>query len=355
MNSSDMQLENCRALALWAVSFLFMISQCLAGPLRMHTRPANQVSVSANGQPSFKSVPLEGLEYCTTSNEEFSTAIKAKIVGNIPDTVGSRPSRSRAIESLTFKALRIRHSLAPTPIECAALTACYEGAISFIARDEWHPASSSELFTIAYGAFRLTASSLGLPVQRAAMPSRCSLMKERASRCWIQIHDVCLVHEATGIAVAIAEGEAPKPLPTTRSISPTPLTSPPRSSMMHKRATTNDNTLVVRSFRHVAYIAPAQIAASFFEDFYNLIALKVETGVWAAQGTLHSLVFTRWNFRLSFFCYAEPVPWQFVQDFAINMMEMVGRGWTTSYEATYQKLSGLVFVTVKMELLGGRC
>ncbi|KAL8828795.1 MAG: hypothetical protein Q9191_002382 [Dirinaria sp. TL-2023a] len=341
-----MQLENGRAPALWAVILFFVLSQCLAEPLCLFTRSTDGVSVPANEQSALGSVHLKGLKYCTTSREISNTGIGPKVTIIQPNKNNLRRFRPRAFPNLNFRALRLSNRLPPTPVASAALTAFYEGVTLLIANGDLQSAPNPHLFTIAYGAFRLTVSSLGTPVLKPVLRDWCSLMAEWASRGWTQLYDVYLVDEATGFTMAVsfylanAEYIPHQLLPSKRSSSPPSL---------DRRA---DPPLTPIKFTPLSYITPVQVAAAFLEDFYDLIAWKIETGTWSAQGLLHSVIFARWNFRLSFFCYAEPVPWDFIQGFAIHMSEMAVRGWTGAYEATYEarRASGIVFVSVKMML-----
>ena len=343
-----MQLEDGGALALWTAILLFMLSQCLAEHSCFIARPTYSTLTSVNEQSAFESVPLEGLKSCTISRGASNTIINSQVTENKLNRNNLRQSRPRAITSLTFKALRMSNGLPPIPIASAALMAFYESVNSLIASGDWHSAPNPHLFTIAYGAFRLTVSSLGFPVLKPALQDWCSLMREWASRGWTQLYDVYLVDEATGITMAVSfhladNAAAPRQLPSKRSPSPPSLD-------LQKR--TNNPPFLPVKFTPLSYITPAHVAAAFLEDFYDLIALKIETGFWSAQGVFHSVTFARWNFRLSFFCYAEPVPWEFIQGFAIHMSELAVRGWTGAYEATYgaRKATGLVLVSVKLAL-----
>lgn len=334
------------ALALWAVILLFMLSQCLAEPLRLFAGPTNRALASANEQSAFEPVPFEGLKYRTTSRELSNAIVNSKVTNDQSAGNNPRRFRRRAIASLNFRAIRMRNRLPPIPVAITTLTAFYEGVTSLIDSGDWHSVPNPHLFTIAYGSFRLTVSSLGFPVLKPALLYWCSLMTEWASRGWTQLYDVYFVDDATGITMAVSfylvEAEhVPRQLPSKRSSSQPPA--------LNKRAI---DTLNPIRFTALSYITPVQVAAAFLEDFYDLIALKIETGFWSAEGLLHSVTFARWSFRLSFSCYTEPVPWDFIQWFAIHMSERAVNGWTGLYEATFEsnRASGFMLVSVKLTL-----
>ncbi|KAL8790747.1 MAG: hypothetical protein Q9195_006225 [Heterodermia aff. obscurata] len=112
----------------------------------------------------------------------------------------------------------------------------------------------------------------------------------------------------------------------------------------------------LEKFHVTATLTPVLWAARFLEDFYDLIALKVETGVWNSVPPVHSLVLTRWNYRLKFFCYAAPIPWDFIQEVAIEMSEWAAKGFTAQYDAVYKAVDQFgkeIFVSVALDFVIG--
>lgn len=110
----------------------------------------------------------------------------------------------------------------------------------------------------------------------------------------------------------------------------------------------------VTSFIRTAALVPTALAAAQLEDFYTIIATKIETGQLAHHRPARTVVCSLWDFELVFSCDRIDVPWSFVQAFAIDMAEWSSRQFTGLYEATVRgegPLSGLVFV-VQMRLKG---
>ena len=110
----------------------------------------------------------------------------------------------------------------------------------------------------------------------------------------------------------------------------------------------------LQKFHVTAIITPVVLVANYLEDFYDLIALKIETGFWNSVPPLHSLVLKRWNYQLKFFCYAAPVPWDFIQEVAIEMSEWAAKGFTAQFDAVYKAVDEFgkeIFVSVAMEFI----
>lgn len=117
---------------------------------------------------------------------------------------------------------------------------------------------------------------------------------------------------------------------------------------------TASKSFTLEKFHVTAIITPVMIAAQYLEDFYDLIALKIETGFWNSVEPMHSLVLTRWNYRLKFFCYAAPIPWDFIQEVAIDMSEWAARGFTAEYDAVYKAVDQFgkeIFVSVALDFI----
>lgn len=108
-------------------------------------------------------------------------------------------------------------------------------------------------------------------------------------------------------------------------------------------------------FRALSFLTPTMVAAQYLEDFYDLIALKIETGFWGNQGPLHYVTFERWNFQLSFSSYAQAVPWDFIYNLALEMSDYAQKGFTPIFEQTFaaETPAGHVYVNVVFKLLEG--
>lgn len=138
-----------------------------------------------------------------------------------------------------------------------------------------------------------------------------------------------------------------RPSPPARSTAPlrprAPTTTRPTSPAIR-----------VTSFIRTAALVPTALAAAQLEDFYTILATKIETGQLAHRRPARTVVCSLWDFELVFSCDRIDVPWSFVQAFAIDMAEWSARQFTGLYEATVRgegPLSGLVFV-VQMRLKG---
>lgn len=110
----------------------------------------------------------------------------------------------------------------------------------------------------------------------------------------------------------------------------------------------------LEKFHATGMIMPIAVAARYLEDFYDIIALKIETGFWNGMAPLHSLTLTRWNYELTFFCYAAPVAWEFIQEVAIEMSSWAEKGFTAEFDAVYKSVDSLgkeIFISVVMKLV----
>lgn len=132
--------------------------------------------------------------------------------------------------------------------------------------------------------------------------------------------------------------------------------SPPATAPVTARtpATPMPPGIRVASFVRTTALVPCAVAAAKLEDFYSIIALKIETGQMAHRAPSKTVVCSLWNFELVFSCDRINVPLSFVQAFAIDMAEWSSKQFTGFYEATVKgegPLSGLVFL-VQMRLKG---
>lgn len=132
------------------------------------------------------------------------------------------------------------------------------------------------------------------------------------------------------------------------------LSTPSRKVSKMPRANLLKSSLILQNFRSTYLITPVIIASRYLQDFYDLIALKIETGLYNDIAPMHSFVFSRWNYKLTFFCYAAPVPWEFVQEVAIEMSDYAAKGFTPAFEAVYRAVDELgkeIFVSISFQLL----
>ena len=112
--------------------------------------------------------------------------------------------------------------------------------------------------------------------------------------------------------------------------------------------------LAIQRFHARAIITPVIVAARFLEDFYDMIAMKIEAGSYNDMTPLHTVSFQRWDYNLSFFCYQSPIPWDFIQEIAITMSDYAARGFTPAFEAIYHRIDELgkdIYVTITFKVL----
>lgn len=131
---------------------------------------------------------------------------------------------------------------------------------------------------------------------------------------------------------------------------------PPRISLKKRNLPKPATAFALQVFHATGLITPVELAARYLEDFYDIIALKVETGFWGSIPPMHNLVLKRWNYELTFFCYAAPIPWEFIQEVALEMSSWAERGFTAEFDALYSAVDNLgkeIFVSVVMKLVQG--
>lgn len=341
-----------------------------------------------------------GLEVRSNAPKDYQAALSSSTLA-IPhvETYGSYNTGQSLYKRVDFtKELKatfhdIKAIIMPVGLAVQMTKAFYESVMEKAFDEQWKPSPSSSLFTITEGVFELTVSCLGGAVPMETLHHFGEKMIDFAAKGWLPIYDVYYREELTGAMVAVAfrikDGAftlLPFSKPSRRSLSASPEMK--KAPVLHRRALNrisyspkpkprslagfprnrpfsilsrrgaipqvSTHLLPIR-FHHLTLIAPVNIAAPFLEDFYDSIALRIETGFWNAVSPLHFITFRRWNFQLSFYSYAEAVPWDFIQNFVIEMSEYAAKGFTSSYEATFgaTKATGAVFVSVTLRLLDG--
>ena len=75
---------------------------------------------------------------------------------------------------------------------------------------------------------------------------------------------------------------------------------------------------------------PVQPAAWAFSRLYSGILGKAQ-GSWAARPLQHYLRVDYGEVYVRMFCEDEPIPWEFVAEFAAALLRITGNGWTGSY------------------------
>lgn len=92
-------------------------------------------------------------------------------------------------------------------------------------------------------------------------------------------------------------------------------------------------------------IVPTVRAAEYIEDFFNIIALRIETGYWANEAPSNHRVIRMWDFELEFYSLSSIIPWDFIQDYVLDMMDYISKGFTGVYnEHMVGTINGVVAV-----------
>lgn len=100
-------------------------------------------------------------------------------------------------------------------------------------------------------------------------------------------------------------------------------------------------------FKTFAALMPTFLLCQQLEDFYSIIALKIETGAFSTWAPAKNVVLHLWDFELSISCDKMTIPWSFIQAWVIDMAELSSHTFTGFYEAVVRgdgPLSGLVFL-----------
>ncbi|KAL8994266.1 MAG: hypothetical protein Q9188_007118 [Gyalolechia gomerana] len=90
--------------------------------------------------------------------------------------------------------------------------------------------------------------------------------------------------------------------------------------------------LTSRIFTNYASLMPITMAASYIEDFFSTIAMKIETGLWTNAPPTNYHLFQMWDFELLFFSRDTVIPWDFIQDYLVDTMGYVSKGFTGVYD-----------------------
>lgn len=113
-------------------------------------------------------------------------------------------------------------------------------------------------------------------------------------------------------------------------------------------------SLAATMFRTITAVVPSDLAAARLEEFYTILALQIETGRWVHVLPSNSLRLSLWEFELIFHHEKVPIPWDFIQNFLIEMAEWSSKEFTGFYEALLTgsgALNGLA-ILVQMKVKG---
>ena len=247
-------------------------------------------------------------------------------------------------------AFRLYTTILPLPSAAVAVKAFFD-AVALEASGAWLSRPASALFTVTKGPFQLTVSSLGSPLPWSVLALTAQRFSLLADHQWTCTFDAYYSVLGSDVTIAISLRLLPlttAPGPLRISLHNDPLT-------LRKRLPDHASPgLYVATFTRTAALVPPGIAASLLEDFYTIIALRIETGQMENRAPSKTVICSLWDFELSFSSDAIVVPLSFIQAFAIDMAEWSSRQWTGFYEATVRgegPLSGLV-ILVRMKLKG---
>lgn len=261
-------------------------------------------------------------------------------------------------------AFKIYGGIVPVSLAAPFAKAFFD-AIAVEASNAWAARPESALFTVTQGRFQLTVSCLGARVPWPMLVSAAQEFSALADHFWVNTFDAFYEQTEFSITIALSlrllqEATGPALMtisPPTRRRNLQSRTLPAKSTTPLRPRSPSPPTspgIRVTSFIRTAALVPGALAAEKLEDFYTIIALKIETGQLANLPPSKHVVCSLWDFELSFSCDKINVPLSFVQAFAIDMAEWSSRQFTGFYDATVRgegPLSGLVFY-VQMRLKG---
>ncbi|KAI4169492.1 MAG: hypothetical protein LQ346_008963, partial [Caloplaca aetnensis] len=111
-----------------------------------------------------------------------------------------------------------------------------------------------------------------------------------------------------------------------------------------------------RVFVNFGLIVPVARAAEWMTYFFELVAQRIELGYWAHEPPSHRLLIRIWDFELEFYSMLALIPWSFVQEYVLDMLADVERGFTgVFHEHLVGTVGGVVgaMVSVKFGMMTG--
>ena len=110
--------------------------------------------------------------------------------------------------------------------------------------------------------------------------------------------------------------------------------------------------LETKFYKTFTTIVPAELAASYINDFLDIIALRIETGVWGHEPPAKHRVIHMWDFELSFCSLNTAVPWDFIQAYVLEMADDIKKGFVGTFdEYMIGVINGVATaVTVKLKV-----
>ncbi len=270
--------------------------------------------------------------------------------------------------SVNLASLKVYGEIVPISVAAPYVKAFFD-AIAAEASNAWASRSESTLLTVTQGPFQLTVSCPGTGIPWPVLVSAAEKFSRLADRFWVNIFDAYYEDTESDMTIAFSlrllkevrtlgamtlsqPGRRRRNLQSRKGL-PAPPTPPLRPRAPNPSSSMSPG-IRIASFVQTTALVPGVLAASKLEDFYTIIATKIETGHFADWPPSKTVAFWRWDFELIFSSDKINVPLSFVQAFAIDMAEWSSRQFTGFYEATVVgegPLSGLV-IFVQMRLRG---
>ena len=130
----------------------------------------------------------------------------------------------------------------------------------------------------------------------------------------------------------------------------------PRKRMMPDKSPGQSSTYRTMmhqiQFTTITTMFPVRTAAQFLAQFFAGIAIRSrEGGVWSGLPQKTELGIEEGNFRLSFRCVGDTIPWNFIKDMADLLWETAVLGVTDLFEAVYTNPQGTIGVSVMLSII----
>ena len=231
-------------------------------------------------------------------------------------------------------------------------------AIAQKASNEWSLGPEDPLFTLTQGPLQLTVSCLGGNVPWPFLAIAAEKFSTLVDHQFVSTFDAFFTEVTSNIVVGFSlrllrdftgrstEGAMRLSGPSPRSLEQP--SSPAKSSVLSERLSNRSPSLKMTKFRpmQVTALVPTVIAAARLEEFYEIIALKIETGYFKNWAPSKNIILDLFEFELQFSCDRINIPWSVVQAFVLDMAELSSKQFSGLYEATIRgdgPLTNLVF------------
>ena len=355
-------------LASYIIACSFFILGSIASPV--HLSQALESELTAASQNfNFGSHKDARKSLNSSDNVYISWSPKYKPLGRRARSIVTSPygileDRTTALAKRNqFSLTHYRTQYTVLPLSTAALYAkFFYDTVAHQAIHIWLSRPQLALLTVTQGPFQLTVSGLGSEIPWSLLAFIAQHLSAAATTGLVNTFDAYYTQSGTSITIAVSlrliEGVT---LVGPMSISPRErdvsredkVSTAPIVSSLQRRASTGPSMQMIK-FTSVNMLVPTALVASILEDFYNIIALKIETGQLADMLPAKEIVLSLWDFELSFSCMTMKIPLSFVYAYAVDMAKLTSMSWTGLYEATIQGGGPLseVVILVKMKVKG---